>query len=40
MVIAKGIYKIVSKYSTDNTWEWNDIKLPKDFNYDFEMDLI
>ena len=40
MVIAKGIYKIVNKYSTDNTWEWNDIKLPKDFNYDFEMDLI
>jgi hypothetical protein len=40
MVIAKGIYKIVSKYSTDNSWEWNDINFPKDYQYDFELDLI
>lgn len=39
-VIAKGIYKIVSRYSTDNSWEWNDIEFPSDFQYDFEMDLI
>lgn len=39
-VIAKGIYKIVSKYSTDNSWEWNDIDFPSDFQYDFDMDLV